>query len=202
MEKRMQDFVREGYEKGDYIKSYDRNGKKLDSFEEAFFEEFEKRAKGSVLDLGCGGGVPYDRELLKRGFSVTGIDISEKHIKSAIENVEGAVFMTGDFSDYDFKKKFDAIVSFYAIFHIPREEHVKLLEKMHTLLNNNGILLITMGADDMKLETEEFAGSEMAWSSYGAERNKEMVESAGFRIIASLEDYREERHLWVLAEKR
>jgi 2-polyprenyl-3-methyl-5-hydroxy-6-metoxy-1,4-benzoquinol methylase len=38
-------------------------------------------ADASVLDLGCGAGIPVARELVRLGFDVTGVDASEGQIE-------------------------------------------------------------------------------------------------------------------------
>ena len=48
----------------------------------------------------------------------------------------------------------------------------------------------------------DFVGAPMAWSSYSVEKNKQLVQEAGFDIIMAVEDYRTERHLWILAKKK
>ncbi len=197
----MRNLVKQGYNSGKFYETYTRT--KLDPLERAMFSEFFSRIKGNkILDFGCGNGIPYDRFLVNQGFNLTGIDISEKHILSARKKVN-ATFILGDFSEYKFKEKYDAIVSFFAIFHIPRTEHKSLLKKMHSLLKKNGLILITLGASDMKCDVENFVGSKMAWSSYSIEKNKKLVEACGFEIIFSLDDnrYENERHLWILAKK-
>ena len=41
----------------------------------------------------------------------------------------------------------------------------------------------------------------MLWSSYSAQKNVEIAEKAGFNVLESYqEDWREETHLWILAE--
>jgi 2-polyprenyl-3-methyl-5-hydroxy-6-metoxy-1,4-benzoquinol methylase len=49
-----------------------------------------------VLDLGCGAGVPVAREMIARGFKVTGVDISAQQIEQARRNVPEAQFIEGD----------------------------------------------------------------------------------------------------------
>ena len=49
--------------------------------------------QGNVLDLGCGAGVPATRDLVDRGFNVTGIDISEVQIERAQRLVPGGRFI-------------------------------------------------------------------------------------------------------------
>ncbi|MBR9677555.1 class I SAM-dependent methyltransferase [Candidatus Woesearchaeota archaeon] len=200
--KDMRKIVQEGYDKGDYQQFY-RTDDSLNSCEKRFMKKFteliSKNAK--VLDLGSGIGLPYDKHLVKEGYSITGIDISQKHVDTAKENVPQAKYIKGDFSTLKFNEKFNAIISFYAIFHIPREEHKALFEKINSLLTNKGVILITMGADDMKLAVDDFVGSKMAWSSYSIEENKRLVEKAGFKILYFEEEKEKEHHLWILAQK-
>lgn len=198
-------MVRKGYDEGRYEEAYARGNASLDPFERCLCDELAARVggQGKLLDLGCGVGLPYDRYFSEKGFSVTGVDISAKHVERARRNVPSGTFLVGDFFSEDVKGRFDAVVSFYAIFHIPREEHERLLEHVASLLREGGHILLTLGADDMACEvSEDFAGAPMAWSSYDAEKNKALVEEAGFDPLLVAEDYREERHLWVLARKR
>lgn len=120
----------------------------------------------------------------------------------ARENVPEADFLQGDFFENDFgENSFDAVVSFYAIFHIPREEHFDLFKKIREWISDEGAILITLGPDEMDDFEGEIGGQEMVWSSYSAEKNVELLEKAGFEIITTYtEDYREETHFWVLAE--
>lgn len=54
------------------------------------------RQGSSVLDIGCGAGVPVDKYLADEGFKVTGIDISKKQIELAKQNVPVANFNVKD----------------------------------------------------------------------------------------------------------
>ncbi|USN45294.1 MAG: class I SAM-dependent methyltransferase [Candidatus Woesearchaeota archaeon] len=205
MAQNMRTLVASGYAAGHYATTYARTMSTPEPFEQVLCDELLSRlhSKASILDLGCGVGLPYDAYFSKKGGVVTGIDLSEKHIVHARKNVAGATFLVGDFFSKEIKGTFDAIVSFYALFHIPRTEHTKLFAHMHSLLKKNGLILITLGVDSMKLSVnKDFAGAPMAWSSYAAEKNKKLVQAAGFEILIAAEDYRTERHLWLLAKKK
>lgn len=72
----------------------------------------------SVLDLGCGAGIPISK-ILSEAFKVTGVDISEKQIALAKSYVPKANFIQSDILDFDIgNNQWDAIVSYYAIFHL------------------------------------------------------------------------------------
>ena len=50
----------------------------------------------TVLDVGCGAGVPIDRSLVDAGYDVVGIDISARQIELARERVPEARFEVRD----------------------------------------------------------------------------------------------------------
>jgi len=201
----MREKVRQGYEAGDYEGEF-RNERNVRAEEKELFQSLFNLIPedGDVLDLGCGTGEPFDRYLVDQGFDVTGVDIVEKYIYAAREHVPEAHFFQGDFFDVEPEKgKFDAVVSFYAIFHLPREEHSDLFEHINDLLREDGAILVTVGAGEMdEHKEEEWADSEMVWSSYSQEKNLELIEDAGFNVVETYEEEtKDEHHLWVLAEK-
>lgn len=199
----MEEDVKKGYEEGHYLEDY-REGRELRETERELLDQLiDMLADGSrILDLGCGNGVPFDLYLDQKGFDLTGVDIAENHVYAARGNLPDARFIQGNFFEQEFEREsFDGIVSFYAIFHIPREKHLGLLRKMHGWLSDNGAILITLGADEMKEDSSEFSGSEMVWSSYSMEDNIELVKEAGFELVETYEEDAEEHHLWVLARK-
>ncbi|MGV8171694.1 MAG: class I SAM-dependent methyltransferase [Candidatus Woesearchaeota archaeon] len=205
MKQDMRQLVKQGYNNGNYAKVYDRAKNRLDLFDKLMCDELISRLDkhSKILDLGCGIGLPHDKYFVDNNMDLMGIDISEKHIALAKKNVKNAKYLVGDFFSKDVKGKFDAIVSYFAIFHIPREEHKKLFERINSLLNKNGYILITLGAEEMKCDVNpDFVGAPMAWSSYSIEKNKKLVQEAGFTIIMAIEDYRTEHHLWIFARKK
>jgi len=136
-----------------------------------------------VLDLGCGTGVPIARALAER-FGVTGVDLSAGQLALARRQVPGATFIQADMANVSFDEaSFDAVVSFYAIFHLPREEHAPLLARIHRWLKPGGYLLVSLAMTDDAAYTEDFFGTEMYWSHYGVDANRRMVEDAGFAIL-------------------
>lgn len=199
----MRNIVKKGYNEGNYENFYGRKSKKIDNLEKSLLNELILRIKGNkILDLGCGTGLPYSYFFVKKGFDLTGIDISERHIKLAKKNVKNANFILGDFFSNKIKGKYDAIFSAYAIFHIPRNEHLKLFKKMYSLLKKDGLILISLAVESMKCSVNpDFCGSKMVWSSFNINKNKKLIKEAGFNIINVLEDYRTEKHMWILAKK-
>jgi ubiquinone/menaquinone biosynthesis C-methylase UbiE len=160
----------------------------------------------SVLDLGCGSGDPADVEIAK-GHQVTGVDISQEQIKRARNNVPAGRFIHGDAASVEFPAaSFDAAVSFYALEHIPREEHAATLRKVSRWLRDGGLLLISMEAGEAEGVVSEWLGVPMFFSCFGPETMKGMVQAAGFEILESAVETQVEQgveipYLWVLGRK-
>ena len=137
-----------------------------------------------VLDVGCGAGIPVARHLAGT-FSLTGIDISSNMIVLAKKNVPTASFIIADVMETEFPAgSFDAIVSFYAIFHIPRQEHLNLFRRFAQWLRPGGLLLFTIAKqDDGPGYTEDdFFGETMYWSNFGPSTYKKFLAETGFQI--------------------
>lgn len=157
----------------------------------------------TVLDIGCGAGIPVDKYLVGKGFKVVGLDISEKQIKLARKNLPRTEFEVKDMADLDASAyQVDAVISFYAIFHIPKEQHQGLLEKINSFLPDGGSILITMGASEWEGEDKDFYGGKMWWSHFGPEKNKEILKKAGFKLLFNEIDISGgEKHQVILAQK-
>ena len=92
-----------------------------------------------VLDVGCGSGVPVARALSAAGHHVVGVDISEVQISRARELVPQAEFINADAMSLDFPpESFDAVVSLYALIHLPLDEQQQLLARIATWLRPGG----------------------------------------------------------------
>jgi len=205
----MREIVKKGYNLGKYAKYFGSNDR-LNHFEKIYFDIFTENIPNNsdILDLGCGTGLPYDQYLSAKGYKITGIDIAEYHIQIAKNNVKAGTYITGDYTKYKFDNdSFDAIISLYSLFHIPREEHEEVIEKIYGYLRANGMLLITTGVEytDGTEIDDDFCGNvKMAWSSYGADKYRELLESNGFHILKrdNEADFGGgDEQFWILARK-
>ena len=136
-----------------------------------------------VLDLGCGTGVPVARTLSDR-FDVVGADISASQLSLARRQAPGVALLRGDMERLHFSpSSFNAVVSFYAVFHLPREQQPDLFSRMLTWLRPGGYALVSLGRTNEPAYTEDFFGVEMYWSHYGTAQYREMLIEAGFELI-------------------
>ncbi len=160
-----------------------------------------------VLDLGCGAGIPMTATLAER-YQVHGVDISARQIALATAKVPTATFQQADMATVHFDDaSFDAVVSFYALTHLPRDEHGPLLSRVRRWLRPGGLFLASMGAhDDPGTVEPEWLGAPMYFSHHDAATNRRSVVDAGLELIEAdvvteLEDGRPIDFLWVLARR-
>jgi 2-polyprenyl-3-methyl-5-hydroxy-6-metoxy-1,4-benzoquinol methylase len=169
-----------------------------------FIERLPVNAK--VLDAGCGAGIPIS-QMLSEHFVVTGVDFSEAQIELAKKNVPNAKFLCEDMTKLNFPENtFDGITSYYAIIHIPREEHQPLLTNFHRMLKPGGFALLCLGAEHLIDDVDEnYLGTRMYWSYYDIETYLKMLKDCGFSTIWSKrvadETCEGAGHLFVLAQK-
>jgi SAM-dependent methyltransferase len=142
-------------------------------------------AHASVLDLGCGNGVPVARDLAAAGFAVAGVDLSEVQIARARALVPGATFLAADATTVDLPAgSFDAVVCLYALIHIPLEEQPPLLERIAGWLRPGGLFVATTGHDAWTGVEDDWlgGGATMWWSHADAATYREWLTAAGFTV--------------------
>ncbi len=146
----------------------------------------ERLPRGAmVLDAGCGSGFPVAR-FLAEFFQVAGVDFAEEQIRAARRMVPVAEFFCGDITSLPFRgRAFDAVVSYYAIIHIPRNEHRELLQNFVRVLKPGGLALLCMGAGDLPGDTGDYHGTQMFWSHYDSATNLRMMSESGLTVLRS-----------------
>jgi cyclopropane fatty-acyl-phospholipid synthase-like methyltransferase len=164
-------------------------------------------AGGVVLDLGCGNGVPVARDLVAGGFRVTGVDLSEEQIRRARRNVPAATFMTADMLSVELPEgAFDAVVSLYAIDHVPRGRHLQAFRRIRAWLRPGGLALVPIEDADEPGDVHEWLGAPMFLSLYPAAEERRLAGRAGLEVLEAkvetqVEQGRDVAFLWLLLQR-
>ena len=186
---RQRDLVRQGYDAISLRYRPDDGTSNPDSAEstanyQAWIANLSSRlTQGSrVLDLGCGAGVPTARLLVDHGFLVTGLDVSEVQIARARKLVPEADFVVGDMATWaGTSGAFDAIVSLYALIHVPLDDQRTLIPRLADWLVPGGYLLAIVGHVRWT-GIEDYMGAPMFWDHADEATYKEWLEDAGFTV--------------------
>jgi len=98
----------------------------------------------SILDIGCGFGGSYTKNLIENGAEVYGIDSSNTLIEEHKKKFTEAIVRCEAAEDSTFfNKEFDAVIAIGLIFLLSRENQILVLQKMAKALKEGGRLLFT-----------------------------------------------------------
>jgi len=142
-------------------------------------------ARGTILDLGCGCGVPVARRLAPR-YTVTGVDFSEVQIERARVLAPEATFLRADMTAVKFADAtFDAVVCLYALIHVPLVEQVPLLTNIARWLRPGGLFIATLGDQawtGIEKDWLGVPGGDMWWSHADRKTYRDWLANAGLAI--------------------
>jgi hypothetical protein len=122
-------------------------------------------------------------------------------IELAKKNVPEGFYEVKDLSDLkEGEYCVDGVVSLYAIFQTTRENYPETLKIIASFMPNGGAILITMGSGELESSEESVQAARLFWSHYGAEKNTELLENAGFKIyLNEIYGSSNEKHQIVIA---
>jgi cyclopropane fatty-acyl-phospholipid synthase-like methyltransferase len=200
------ELVRRGYDQA--AASY-HAARTLDGPDVALLVDLHQRLRpgARILDVGCGAGVPVARRLTELGHEVVGLDLSMAQLVLARDQVPDLRIVAAEMSALPITSSaFHALVSYYAVIHVPREDHAAVFDEFRRVLQPGGWVLVCVGSDDNPEDRDaaSWLGTPMYWSHFDAETTLALVSGARFRVEDSWEirDPMEEQgsHRFVLAQ--
>ena len=137
-----------------------------------FYMEYAKKQNGHVLELGCGTG-RVSIELIKAGFSVTGLDLSEKMLEiykdkiKALKNDEQkrVNIINGNMADFNIDRKFSLIIAPFRVFQALTEENdiKNCLNCIRKHLEINGVFIINVFRPKKDLDESWCSRENIQW---------------------------------------
>ncbi|MCX5781387.1 MAG: methyltransferase domain-containing protein [Elusimicrobia bacterium] len=145
--------MKEWYEElfANYAKTYEKEVFTQGTIQEVGFieKEIKRNKRVKILDVGCGTG-RHSVELAKRGYKVTGIDLSPSQLKAAAEKAKAArvkvKFLRKDARNFSFKDKFGLVIMLceggFSLMETD-EENYRILYNCSKALKKGGKLIFT-----------------------------------------------------------
>lgn len=135
----------------DYAKFYnslyqDKDYKEECNYIEKLFKKYLLKKPKTILDLGCGTG-NHDFILAKKGYMVTGVDLSGEMLKIAKKRRKEmnlkVDFFKGDIRKVNLKKRFDVVISMFAVigYQISNDDLEKALKTAFNHLKKGGLFV-------------------------------------------------------------
>lgn len=138
----------------------------------------------NILDIGCGVG-NLTKYIFDKGFNVDGIDLSIEMLNIAKSKYKEINFYNMDMKNITLNKKYDGIVLAYSLFHLTKEEVIKILPKYFNLLNSNGkmLLILQNGSGEHIINEPLKAGLKMFINYYSLSEISDLLTKNHFKII-------------------
>ena len=173
----------------EFAKTYDENRGLFDLSHvyESFYQRLGRK-RGDLLDLGCGSGEAFSKFFVDKGWNVTGVDFSKQMLALARQYVPEMKTIHADIVQVEFTPdQFDAIVAIYSLFHVPKDKHIELFNKMYGWLRDDGKAFFTYATKQYTGGNEfdghiNFLGKELYYSHKTPEQLYIDLESVGFVI--------------------
>lgn len=181
------EIVRRGY---DQVGAGYHAARPVDGRDVGLLPELHRRIRpgARILDVGCGTGVPIARELADLGHEVVGVDLSMVQLVLAKSHVPRLRGVAAEMTELPIGTgAFDALVSFYAVIHVPRDDHGAVFREFRRVLRTEGSALLCIGTDDNPEDhdTDSWLGTPMYWSHFDAETTTAIITGAGWRVDTS-----------------
>ncbi len=143
-------------------------------------------AGGSILDLGCGHGIPISVTLVEEGFRVYGIEASPDLVLEFRRRVPGAqVRCEAAETSTFFDRRFDAVIAIGLMFLLPEEAQKQLLHRVSCVLRPGGSLLFTAPRQDVSW-ADNMTGRRSR--SLGGEAYEAALRDVGLDLVAEFAD--------------
>jgi SAM-dependent methyltransferase len=165
------------------------------------------RPGGVVVDLGCGPGDPATR-LLSEQHTVLGVDLSTAQLRLARALAPRASLVVADITRFELAPaSVDAVVSFFALGHLPPDSHAPLLASVARWLRPGGLLLTSAPLIAGEGVDPGWLGVPMYFGGIGEAAMTDAVQEAGLTLVSAERvaqdegDGRVVEFLWVTATR-
>jgi SAM-dependent methyltransferase len=153
----------------------------------------------TVLDLGCGTGVPISQVLIDRGFKVYGVDASPSIVAAFRVRFPDAPVECAAVEDSEFfARTFDGVIAWGLFFLLDEKSQRGLIKKIAGVLETGGRLLFTAPHESGSFPPDVMTGRPQF--SLGSEEYRKALEAEGLSLIGTSRD--EGQNHYYFAEKK
>ncbi len=150
---------------------------------------------GSVLDVGCGHGIPISKALVDEGFTVYGIDASPSMIAAFRIHLPNALAECSAIEDSQFfGRRFDGVIAWGLMFLLSPDAQVTLIHRVASVLKPGGRFLFTAPHQACQW-LDILTGKQSV--SLGSDTYHSVIESEGLVLVGETEDEGQNHYYFV-----
>jgi SAM-dependent methyltransferase len=137
----------------------------------------------TVLDIGCGSGVPMARYPIEHGCRVTGVDASSAMIAMCTDRFPEQEWHIADMRTPDLNRTFEGIIAWDSFFHLPQADQ----RRMFGIFARHGAvgaaLMFTSGPAAGE-HLGSYRGEPLYHASRDGDEYRELLRDNGFHVVA------------------
>ncbi|WNJ88523.1 methyltransferase domain-containing protein [Bosea sp. 685] len=150
-----------------------------------------------VLDIGCGSGLPIARELIARGFDVTGLDGTPAVLALFQRNLPGAPAHLADMRELALGRRFAGLLAWDSFFHLSPKDQRAMFPRFQAHAAAGAALMFTSGPAEGNA-IGELEGDPLYHGSLGPDEYRALLDAAGFEVVDhAVEDPSCDRTVWL-----
>ncbi|MBK1664336.1 SAM-dependent methyltransferase [Rhodospirillum rubrum] len=139
-------------------------------------------AAASVLDIGCGSGLPIARELVRRGFDVTGVDGASTMLALFGRNLPGTPAHLADMRELALGRRFAGLLAWDSFFHLSPADQRPMFRRFQAHAAAGAALMFTSGPSEGSA-IGELAGDRLYHGSLGPDDYRALLDASGFEVV-------------------
>ena len=139
-------------------------------------------AAGTVLDIGCGSGIPIASELTLRGFRVTGVDSTSTMLSMFQNNVPQASAHLSDMRELSLNQRFAGLLAWDSFFHLCPDDQRAMFSRFADHALPGGSLMFTSGTAEGDA-IGELEGEPLYHGSLSSSEYRSLLEANQFDVV-------------------
>lgn len=151
----------------------------------------------SVLDLGCGGGIPITQYLVHHNFEVTGVDASRRMIELWRRRFPKQCSHVADMRHLELRRRFCGLIAWDSFFHLPHSDQRLMFRIFAAHAMPGAALLFTSGTSHGEA-IGALNGAPLYHASLDPEEYRALLKANGFDVrVHVVEDPECHRTAWL-----
>jgi SAM-dependent methyltransferase len=139
-------------------------------------------AEPTVLDVGCGTGVPIGRYLVEHGCAVTGVDASSAMISKCAALLPEQEWHVGDMRTLALDREFDGIIAWDSFFHLSQADQRRMFPVFERHAAPGAPLMFTTGPSAGE-RVGRYRGEPLYHASLDADEYRRLLRDGGFDVV-------------------
>jgi trans-aconitate methyltransferase len=166
-----------------HAEAWDRDRGKT-KLEQSWIDRFRAVARpgGSMLDVGCGSGVPIARYLIEQGHAVTGIDSSPSMIETCQARFPDHAWAVADMRRLALGRRFDGLIAWNSFFHLSHDDQRAMFPIFAAHAAPGAALMFTSGPKHGEA-IGSFEGETLYHASLSSEEYNSLLSDHGFDVV-------------------